>query len=213
MPAADAEPGMGRGTTVPAPALPSNPPCERAVSVLWSFGKCLGALLPVYLAGYYGFSISVVLFGLMIYMGWKHSRLEKVMRLKSAMYLLENERKFTTENVFRTKRDLPPWVRSGPLLCSLLSPVTSATSVRLNSSCISATSLSYARYTQFHSSQSFVLSLQTSQNERNYAQKNGEIAPCKSSYYVHDSPFCSVFSCCPRPAPYLDIPPVQCLGN
>ncbi|XP_073326247.1 extended synaptotagmin-1 [Pagrus major] len=111
MPAADAEPGMGRGTTVPASAaLPSHPPGERAVSVLWSFGKCLGALLPVYLAGYYGFSISVVLFGLMIYMGWKHSRLEKVMRLKSAMYLLENERKFTTENVFRTKRDLPPWV-------------------------------------------------------------------------------------------------------
>uniref|UniRef100_A0A8P4GDZ9 Extended synaptotagmin-like protein 1a n=1 Tax=Dicentrarchus labrax TaxID=13489 RepID=A0A8P4GDZ9_DICLA len=110
MPAADAEPGISRGTPVTAPALPSQPPAERAVSVLWSFGKCLGAILPVYLAGYYGFSISVVLFGLMIYMGWKHSRLEKVMRLKSAMYLLENERKFTTENVFRAKRDLPPWV-------------------------------------------------------------------------------------------------------
>nr|XP_046251693.1 extended synaptotagmin-1 [Scatophagus argus] len=110
MPAADAEPGMGRGTTAAAPASPSQLPGERAVSVLWSFGKCLGALLPVYLAGYYGFSISVVLFGLMIYMGWKHSRLEKVMRLKSAMYLLENERKFTTESVFRAKRDLPPWV-------------------------------------------------------------------------------------------------------
>ncbi|XP_070823918.1 extended synaptotagmin-1 [Chaetodon trifascialis] len=110
MPAADADPGMGRGTTFAAPASPSEPAGERAVSVLWSFGKCLGALLPVYLAGYYGFSISVVLFGLMIYMGWKHSRLEKLMRLKSAMYLLENERKFTTENVFRAKRDLPPWV-------------------------------------------------------------------------------------------------------
>ncbi|XP_076596733.1 extended synaptotagmin-1 [Chaetodon auriga] len=110
MPAADAEPGMSRGTTFAAPASPSQPAGERAVSVLWSFGKCLGALLPVYLAGYYGFSISVVLFGLMIYMGWKHSRLEKLMRLKSAMYLLENERKFTTENVFRAKRDLPPWV-------------------------------------------------------------------------------------------------------
>uniref|UniRef100_A0A8C4GNZ6 Extended synaptotagmin-like protein 1a n=1 Tax=Dicentrarchus labrax TaxID=13489 RepID=A0A8C4GNZ6_DICLA len=104
------QPGISRGTPVTAPALPSQPPAERAVSVLWSFGKCLGAILPVYLAGYYGFSISVVLFGLMIYMGWKHSRLEKVMRLKSAMYLLENERKFTTENVFRAKRDLPPWV-------------------------------------------------------------------------------------------------------
>ncbi|KAM6982757.1 extended synaptotagmin-1 [Tautogolabrus adspersus] len=110
MPPSEAEPGMSGGTSIAAPALPNHPPGERAVSVLWSFGKCLGALLPVYLAGYYGFSLSVILFGLMIYMGWKHSRLEKVMRLKSAMYLLDNERKFTTENVLRTKRDLPPWV-------------------------------------------------------------------------------------------------------
>ncbi|XP_029012811.1 extended synaptotagmin-1 [Betta splendens] len=106
MPSADAEPGLDGDTA----AFANRAPGERAVTVLWSFGKCLGALLPVYLAGYYGFSISVVLFGLMIYMGWKHSRLEKVMRLKSAMYLLENEREFTTEKAFRTKRDLPPWV-------------------------------------------------------------------------------------------------------
>lgn len=108
MSTAEAEPGMSGGTAIAAPALPS--PGERALSVLWSFAKCLGALLPVYLAGYYGFSISVVLFGLMIYMGWKHSRLEKVMRLKSAMYLLDNEMSFTTEKAFRAKRDLPPWV-------------------------------------------------------------------------------------------------------
>uniref|UniRef100_A0AAX7UE62 Extended synaptotagmin-like protein 1a n=1 Tax=Astatotilapia calliptera TaxID=8154 RepID=A0AAX7UE62_ASTCA len=88
----------------------NQPQGERAVSVLWSFGKCLGALLPVYLAGYYGLSVSIVLFGLVIYMGWKHGRQEKVMRLKSAMYLLENEREFTTQTVFRAKRDLPPWV-------------------------------------------------------------------------------------------------------
>ncbi|KAK1899080.1 Extended synaptotagmin-1 [Dissostichus eleginoides] len=110
MPTAEAEPGMSGGTAIAAPALPSQPPGERALSVLWSFAKCLGALLPVYLAGYYGFSISLVLFGLMIYMGWKHSRLEKVMRLKSAMYLLDNEMSFTTEKAFRAKRDLPPWV-------------------------------------------------------------------------------------------------------
>ncbi|XP_076022751.1 extended synaptotagmin-1 [Genypterus blacodes] len=103
MPSSDAEPGMDAASA-------GQPPGERAVSVLWSFGKCLAALLPVYLAGYFGFSISVVLFGLMIYMGWKHSRLEKVMRLKSAMYLLENERECTTEKVLRAKRDLPPWV-------------------------------------------------------------------------------------------------------
>uniref|UniRef100_A0A3Q0S8X6 Extended synaptotagmin 1 n=1 Tax=Amphilophus citrinellus TaxID=61819 RepID=A0A3Q0S8X6_AMPCI len=110
MPAADAEPGTGKSTEPLAPASQSQPQGEHAVSVLWSFGKCLGALLPVYLAGYYGFSITVVLFGLMIYMGWKHSRLEKMMKLKSAMYLLENEREFTTQTVFRAKRDLPPWV-------------------------------------------------------------------------------------------------------
>lgn len=113
MPTAEAEPGMSEGTAIAAPALPSQPPGERALSVLWSFAKCLGALLPVYLAGYYGFSISVVLFGLMIYMGWKHSRLEKVMRLKSAMYRLDNEMSFTTEKAFRAKRDLPPWVSTG----------------------------------------------------------------------------------------------------
>lgn len=111
MPAADAETVMAGGTTFAPPASPSQPPGERAVSVLWSFGKCLGALLPVYLAGYYGFSISVVLFGLLIFMGWKHSRQDKMTRLKSAMYLLENEREFTTGSVFKAKSDLPPWVR------------------------------------------------------------------------------------------------------
>uniref|UniRef100_A0A667WGS1 Extended synaptotagmin-like protein 1a n=1 Tax=Myripristis murdjan TaxID=586833 RepID=A0A667WGS1_9TELE len=98
MPPADAEPSMGKEKGAADSASPAHPPGERAVSVLWSFGKCLGALLPVYLAGYFGFSISIVLFGLMIYMGWKHSRLDKVMRLKSAMYLLENEMEFTTSS-------------------------------------------------------------------------------------------------------------------
>lgn len=111
MPAAAAEAGSGGGTAASGALAPaSQAPGERAVTVLWSFGKCLGALLPVYLAGYYGFSISLVLLGLMVYMGWRHGRQEKVLRLKSAMYLLENEREFTTQKVFRAKRDLPPWV-------------------------------------------------------------------------------------------------------
>ncbi|XP_037540412.1 extended synaptotagmin-1 [Nematolebias whitei] len=91
-------------------ASPGRPPGERAVGAMWAFGKSLAAVLPIYLAGYYGFSISLVLFGLMLYVGWKHSRLEKEMKLKSAMYLLENEKEFTTETVFRAKKDLPPWV-------------------------------------------------------------------------------------------------------
>uniref|UniRef100_A0A8C8I383 Extended synaptotagmin-like protein 1a n=1 Tax=Oncorhynchus tshawytscha TaxID=74940 RepID=A0A8C8I383_ONCTS len=89
---------------------PPKPPGQHAVSVLWSFGKCLATLLPVYLAGYFGFSITLVLFGLMVYMGWTHSRNEKVMRLRSAMYVLENERAYATARAFRSKRELPPWV-------------------------------------------------------------------------------------------------------
>uniref|UniRef100_A0A8C9R2A7 Extended synaptotagmin 1 n=1 Tax=Scleropages formosus TaxID=113540 RepID=A0A8C9R2A7_SCLFO len=82
-----------------------------AVSVLWSFGKCLGALLPVYLAGYFGFSIIVVVLGLMVYMGWRQSRDGKESRLQSAMYVQENEQDFATStSVFRSKRELPAWV-------------------------------------------------------------------------------------------------------
>uniref|UniRef100_A0A8C7MW56 Extended synaptotagmin-like protein 1a n=1 Tax=Oncorhynchus kisutch TaxID=8019 RepID=A0A8C7MW56_ONCKI len=89
---------------------PPKPPGQHAVTVLWSFGKFLATLLPVYLAGYFGFSISLVLFGLMVYIGWKHSRNEKVMRLRSAMFVLENERAYTTARAFMSKQELPPWV-------------------------------------------------------------------------------------------------------
>uniref|UniRef100_A0A674EJX3 Extended synaptotagmin 1 n=1 Tax=Salmo trutta TaxID=8032 RepID=A0A674EJX3_SALTR len=111
----DAGPSMATGSGAADSALPEEmqppkPSGQHAVSVLWSFGKCLATLLPVYLAGYFGFSISLVLFGLMVYMGWKHSRNEKVMRLRSAMYVLENERAYTTARAFRSKRELPPWV-------------------------------------------------------------------------------------------------------
>uniref|UniRef100_A0A672S540 Extended synaptotagmin-1-like n=1 Tax=Sinocyclocheilus grahami TaxID=75366 RepID=A0A672S540_SINGR len=91
-------------------ALPHDSAGKHAVSVLWSFGKCVGALLPVYLAGYFGFSISLVLLGLLVYMGWKHSRDGKNARLQSAMYFLENEQDVTTTRVFRSKRELPAWV-------------------------------------------------------------------------------------------------------
>uniref|UniRef100_A0A6Q2Z213 Extended synaptotagmin-like protein 1a n=1 Tax=Esox lucius TaxID=8010 RepID=A0A6Q2Z213_ESOLU len=105
--------GTGSGDADSALAeetLPPKPPGQHALSVLWSYGKCLATVLPVYLAGYFGFSIVLVLIVLLIYMGWKHSRNEKVMRLKSAMYALENERAYTTARVFRSKRELPPWV-------------------------------------------------------------------------------------------------------
>lgn len=151
MPAADTEPAAGSSATFASAAPSSHPSGERAVTVLWSFGKCLGALLPVYLAGYYGFSIALVLFGLMIYIGWKHSRLDKVMRLRSAVYLMENEREFTTESVFRAKRDLPPWVRTRFMLLQVFYS-SSVTSVRLNLCCTTAASRHCCRRLRAYSS-------------------------------------------------------------
>uniref|UniRef100_A0A671R7S8 Extended synaptotagmin-like protein 1a n=1 Tax=Sinocyclocheilus anshuiensis TaxID=1608454 RepID=A0A671R7S8_9TELE len=106
----DAGPSAGAAPEAADSALPQDSAGKHAVSVLWSFGKCLGALLPVYLAGYFGFSISVVLLGLLVYMRWKHSRDGKQERLQSAMYFLENEKDVTTTRVFRSKRELPAWV-------------------------------------------------------------------------------------------------------
>uniref|UniRef100_A0A8K9WZ97 Extended synaptotagmin-like protein 1b n=1 Tax=Oncorhynchus mykiss TaxID=8022 RepID=A0A8K9WZ97_ONCMY len=86
------------------------PPGFDAVSVLWTFGKCLGALLPVYLAGYYRVSASFLVFGLMVYTGWRHSREAKEARLRSAIHHYDNEKQYTSMNIFRSKKDLPAWV-------------------------------------------------------------------------------------------------------
>lgn len=80
-----------------------------AVAVLWTFGKCLGALLPVYLAGYYRVSTGLLVCGMMVYTGWKHAREAKEARLKSAIYF-DNDQEFTSTGVSKIKRDLPAWV-------------------------------------------------------------------------------------------------------
>lgn len=82
-----------------------------AVAVLWTFGKCLGALLPVYLAGYYRVSTGLLVCGMMVYTGWKHAREAKEERLRSAIQLLDNEEEFAFRKVSKIKRDLPAWVR------------------------------------------------------------------------------------------------------
>ncbi|XP_066521210.1 extended synaptotagmin-1 [Hoplias malabaricus] len=78
------------------------------VAVLWTFGKCLTALLPVYLAGFYRVSTSLVVFGLMVYSGWKHSREAKEARLKAAIRSLSEDEEETTSATVH--RDLPAWV-------------------------------------------------------------------------------------------------------
>uniref|UniRef100_A0A1A8FVB5 Extended synaptotagmin-like protein 1b n=1 Tax=Nothobranchius korthausae TaxID=1143690 RepID=A0A1A8FVB5_9TELE len=93
-----------------ARAEPTEPRGISAVAVLWTFGKCLGALLPVYLAGYYRVSTSLLVCGMMVYTGWKHAREAKEERLRSAMQLLDNEEECASTNVSKIKRDLPAWV-------------------------------------------------------------------------------------------------------
>jgi len=82
-----------------------------AKAILWTFGKCLTAMLPVYLAGYYRMSTSLVMFGMMVYAGWKHSREAKEARLRSAIQLLNDEQEYISSKSFRSRGDLPSWVR------------------------------------------------------------------------------------------------------
>lgn len=91
-----------------------------AVAVLWTFGKCLGALLPVYLAGYYRVSTSLLVCGMMVYTGWKHAREAKEARLKSAIQFLDGEDECTSSQMSRIKRELPAWVRNDPTTMIIL---------------------------------------------------------------------------------------------
>lgn len=91
-----------------------------ATAVLWTFGKCVGALLPVYLAGYYRVSTSLLVCGMMVYTGWKHAREAKEARLRSAIQFLGNEEELTSRTVSGIKRELPAWVRESrelPVYC------------------------------------------------------------------------------------------------
>uniref|UniRef100_A0A3Q3BH52 Extended synaptotagmin-like protein 1b n=1 Tax=Kryptolebias marmoratus TaxID=37003 RepID=A0A3Q3BH52_KRYMA len=91
-------------------AVSAKPGGVSAVAVLWTFGKCLGALLPVYLAGYYRVSTSLLVCGMMVYTGWKHAREAKEERLRSAIRLLDDEEDYASTKVSKIKRDLPAWV-------------------------------------------------------------------------------------------------------
>lgn len=82
-----------------------------ATAVLWTFGKCVGALLPVYLAGYYRVSTSLLVCGMVVYTGWKHAREAKEARLRSAIHFLGTEEELACRTVSGIKRELPAWVR------------------------------------------------------------------------------------------------------
>uniref|UniRef100_A0AAY4ERY4 Extended synaptotagmin-like protein 1b n=1 Tax=Denticeps clupeoides TaxID=299321 RepID=A0AAY4ERY4_9TELE len=86
-----------------APAAPG----ISAAGVLWTFGRCLSALLPVYLAGYYRLSTGLLAVGLVLYSGWRHTRDAKEARLRSAERLQSDA---ASGGTLRGRRDLPAWV-------------------------------------------------------------------------------------------------------
>ncbi|XP_068123727.1 extended synaptotagmin-1 [Hyperolius riggenbachi] len=95
-----------------AEVQPTSPPVSgpELVPALWSVGKTLLLLLPVYLCGYLGLSVLFVILGLVVYLGWKSTRKGKWTRLQTALDTLQNEEVVTASTIFMTKKELPSWV-------------------------------------------------------------------------------------------------------
>ncbi|XP_075055671.1 extended synaptotagmin-1 [Mixophyes fleayi] len=85
-------------------------PGSELVTGLWTVGRTLLLLLPVYLCGYLGLSLLFVVLGLLVYLGWKTTRKSKWSSLKSALETLQNEEAITASTIFMTKKELPSWV-------------------------------------------------------------------------------------------------------
>ncbi|KAK6485189.1 extended synaptotagmin-3-like [Huso huso] len=81
---------------------------QAVVEMLIHFGKVFLYLVPVYLVGYLGLSISWVLFALMLWMWWKRNRTSKLTRFAAAVGFLDNERHVITEGL--KELNMPAWV-------------------------------------------------------------------------------------------------------
>ncbi|XP_041056368.1 extended synaptotagmin-3-like isoform X1 [Carcharodon carcharias] len=77
------------------------------MELLTQFAKAFSYLFPVYLTGYFGLSLTWIIFGLLIWIWWKRNRGWKFARLQAAFQLLEDEKFVVTNEI---KQDLPAWV-------------------------------------------------------------------------------------------------------
>ncbi|XP_053564085.1 extended synaptotagmin-1 [Bombina bombina] len=93
-------------TEEPRPA----PASSELVSGLLTVGKTLLMLFPVYLCGYMGFSILFVVLGLVVYLGWKGIRKNKLGNLTLALEAMQNEEAVTARSIFMNRKELPSWV-------------------------------------------------------------------------------------------------------
>ncbi|XP_062893376.1 extended synaptotagmin-1 [Mobula hypostoma] len=98
---------LAAGTGTPEEAGAPKQGVTDMMAQLMRFGKTLLWLMPIYLTGYFGLSVSFLVFGLILWMGWKMRRESKWNRLKDGLYYLENEETVTRK---RTSKSLPAWI-------------------------------------------------------------------------------------------------------
>ncbi|XP_067843394.1 extended synaptotagmin-3-like [Heptranchias perlo] len=85
----------------------ANPLVPGLMDLLTHFAKAFVYLFPVYLTGYFGLSLTWIVFGLLMWIWWKRNRSWKFARLQAAFQLLEDEKFVITNEI---KHDLPAWV-------------------------------------------------------------------------------------------------------
>ncbi|XP_043929615.1 extended synaptotagmin-3-like [Protopterus annectens] len=87
--------------------LNTNAVNQFLVELMFFFGKAFFYLFPVYLAGFFGLSISWILLGLFFWMWWKKNRTGKLARLSSAFEVLEREKYIIAKEIYD---HMPAWI-------------------------------------------------------------------------------------------------------
>lgn len=107
-PSAREEGAPAPGGTSPEEATAPKQAVTDMMALFTRFGKTLLWLMPIYLTGYFGLSVSFLVFGLILWMGWKMRRESKWNKLRDSLHFMENEETVTRK---RTNKSLPAWVR------------------------------------------------------------------------------------------------------
>ncbi|XP_036995323.2 extended synaptotagmin-3 [Artibeus jamaicensis] len=105
-PGAPGAPGPHRRQRAPGPEPRLS---SQLLPELYTFvARVLFYLVPVYLAGYVGLSITWLLLGALLWMWWRRNRRGKLGRLAAAFEFLENERQFISRELLG--QHLPAWI-------------------------------------------------------------------------------------------------------
>lgn len=106
-PSAREEGAPAPGGTSPEEATAPKQAVTDMMALFTRFGKTLLWLMPIYLTGYFGLSVSFLVFGLILWMGWKMRRESKWNKLRDSLHFMENEETVTRK---RTNKSLPAWI-------------------------------------------------------------------------------------------------------